>query len=265
MSHHFGIYNLFVSCLYRFRILVVGKVRQSGTQPVSGQLIEVEITEGLGKILAHQHRLQNGHSSLYSALLRFCLLDVAAFEIRLHRKDQIYTARSREMIIVILSSTSTLVLNPAMARACRLSGSSFRIGLIRAVQLLRDYMLCGRGSMPHLSEFCLAHVLRFRICVPTLDAINGSIGEGIGEILGLDRGECIHMQSLRIQPTQEPVPVVVASTKFDQAVAIEGGSRTNARARYEQSCRSLFRREPRDVPAEIVSGICTLFCVLVPC
>jgi len=51
------------------------------------------------------------------------------------------------------------------------------------------------------------------------------------------------------------VPVIVAFTKFDQVVAIEVGSsaRTNARARYEQACRCLFRREPRDVPAEIVS------------
>jgi len=49
--------------------------------------------------------------------------------------------------------------------------------------------------------------------------------------------------------------VIVAFTKFDQVVRIEGGSsaRTSARARVEQSCRSLFRREPRDVPAEIVS------------
>jgi len=50
-------------------------------------------------------------------------------------------------------------------------------------------------------------------------------------------------------------PVIVAFTKFDQAVALEGGSsaRSSARARVDQSCRSLFRREPRDVPAEIVS------------
>lgn len=57
------------------------------------------------------------------------------------------------------------------------------------------------------------------------------------------------------------MPTVVAFTKFDQAVAIEGGSsaKSSARARVEHSCRSLFRREPRDVPAEIVSGTGTLF------
>ena len=55
---------------------------------------------------------------------------------------------------------------------------------------------------------------------------------------------------------------IVAFTKFDQAVAIEGGSsaRSSARARVDHSCRSLFRKEPRDVPAEIVSGSCSLFC-----
>jgi hypothetical protein len=52
------------------------------------------------------------------------------------------------------------------------------------------------------------------------------------------------------------VPTVVAFTKFDQAVALKGGgsARTNARARFEQSCRAVFRREPMDVPAEMVSG-----------
>jgi hypothetical protein len=57
------------------------------------------------------------------------------------------------------------------------------------------------------------------------------------------------------------VPVVVAFTKFDQAVAIEGGdsARSSARTRVDQSCRSLFRRELKDVPAEIVSGSCPLF------
>jgi hypothetical protein len=59
------------------------------------------------------------------------------------------------------------------------------------------------------------------------------------------------------------VPVVVAYTKFDQIVPTEGGSsaRSGARARVEQSCRSLFRSdsgEPRGVPAEIVSGSCSL-------
>ena len=61
------------------------------------------------------------------------------------------------------------------------------------------------------------------------------------------------------------MPIIVAFTKFDQAVAVEGGNpaRSNVRARIEQSCRSLLHREPRDVPAEIVSGSCSHFCGIV--
>ena len=57
--------------------------------------------------------------------------------------------------------------------------------------------------------------------------------------------------------------MIVAFTKFDLVVAIEDGSsaRANARRRIEQSCRSHFRREPRDVPAEIVSGSFFFFLV----
>ena len=68
------------------------------------------------------------------------------------------------------------------------------------------------------------------------------------------------IQYLHIRLTRDLVPVVVAFTKFDQAVAIEGGSfvRTDARTRIEQSCRSLFGRELSDVPVEIVAGTCFL-------
>ena len=46
---------------------------------------------------------------------------------------------------------------------------------------------------------------------------------------------------------------------------MEGGksARTHARAKIEHSCRSLFHRDPRDVPAEIVSGSCSHFCGMV--
>jgi len=76
------------------------------------------------------------------------------------------------------------------------------------------------------------------------------------------RGICVLIRGSHIRLIRGSAPVIVAFTKFDQAVAIEGGSsaRTSARARIDQSCRSLFRREPRDVPAEIVSGICSLYC-----
>jgi hypothetical protein len=62
------------------------------------------------------------------------------------------------------------------------------------------------------------------------------------------------------------VPVIVAFTKFELLVSrllIDSGSgdtphreraRNDAYAQCEQLCRSLFGREPRDVPAEIISS-----------
>ncbi|KAI0269641.1 hypothetical protein BGY98DRAFT_286349 [Russula aff. rugulosa BPL654] len=83
------------------------------------------------------------------------------------------------------------------------------------------------------------------MCIPTSDAIGGSIGEGVGDILNIRR-----------------VPVVLIFTKSDLAFPHISGSgsghyqhqdRTRAYAHCEQLCRSLFRREARDVPAELVS------------
>jgi len=62
-----------------------------------------------------------------------------------------------------------------------------------------------------------------------------------------------------------PVPVVVAFTKSDLAFPHISGhdngnyryqdrTRTREYAQCEQLCRFLFRREARDVPAELVSG-----------
>ena len=68
------------------------------------------------------------------------------------------------------------------------------------------------------------------------------------------------------------MPVIVVLTKFDMVVSQvlhdSGGrsfqhderARTIAYLQCEQACRSLFRTEPRDVPAEIVSGSWCLFC-----
>ncbi|KAI0276081.1 hypothetical protein BGY98DRAFT_1188012 [Russula aff. rugulosa BPL654] len=85
------------------------------------------------------------------------------------------------------------------------------------------------------------------ICIPTSDAVDGSIGEGLDEILSMRR-----------------VPVVVAFTKSDLAYPDISGSedgnhqyqdrtRTRAYAQCEELCCSLFSREARDVPAELVS------------
>ncbi|KAN0113928.1 hypothetical protein V8E52_007236, partial [Russula decolorans] len=84
------------------------------------------------------------------------------------------------------------------------------------------------------------------VCIPTSDAINGSIGEGVDDILNLG------------------VPVVVAFTKSDLAYPHISGSesgnyqyrdrtRTRAYTQCNELCRSLFRRDSRDVPAELVS------------
>ena len=75
------------------------------------------------------------------------------------------------------------------------------------------------------------------------------------------RGEHLQIQGPHPQLIQDSVPVVVAFTKFDVVILIEGKNpqdhekaRANAYARCEESCRSLFRKDPGDVPAEIVQG-----------
>ena len=71
------------------------------------------------------------------------------------------------------------------------------------------------------------------------------------------------MYSIRL--SGKSAPVVVAFTKSDLAYPHISGSesghywyqdrtRTRAHAQCEQLCHSLFRREARDVPAELVSG-----------
>ena len=81
----------------------------------------------------------------------------------------------------------------------------------------------------------------------------------------MKKGKRIQIQSLYIRLTGSSVPVVVAFTKsdesFPQITGSESGSsqyqdrtRFRAYAQCEQLCRPLFRTEPRDVPAELVSG-----------
>ena len=79
------------------------------------------------------------------------------------------------------------------------------------------------------------------------------------------RGRPSHFHGLPIRLIGKSAPVVVAFTKSDLAFPHISGSesgqyqyldrtRTRAYAQCEQLCRSLFRREARDVPAELVSG-----------
>ncbi|KAN0136727.1 hypothetical protein V8E53_005497 [Lactarius tabidus] len=86
------------------------------------------------------------------------------------------------------------------------------------------------------------------ICVPASDAIAGRFGDGVKEILALRN-----------------VPVILVFTKFDMVVSqvlldrfsgapqYHEGARASAHSMYEGSCRHIFDKEPRDVPAEIVS------------
>ena len=101
------------------------------------------------------------------------------------------------------------------------------------------------------------------MCIPTSDAIGGSIGEGVGDILNIRRGRHSDFQGLNNLLIGDSVPVVLIFTKSDLAFPHISGSgsghyqhqdRTRAYAHCEQLCRSLFRREARDVPAELVSG-----------
>jgi hypothetical protein len=102
--------------------------------------------------------------------------------------------------------------------------------------------------------------------VPTSDVIDGKLGDGAEEILGLNKGKCTSKHSLYSTEQATVVPIIVVSTKFDLAISqalidIPGenprryeDARTAAYKRYERSCRSLFHRN-RDVPIEIVSSI----------
>jgi hypothetical protein len=70
------------------------------------------------------------------------------------------------------------------------------------------------------------------------------------------------------------VPAILVLTKLDLVISqvlldrfsgapqYHEGARASAHTMYEESCRHMFDKEPRDVPAEIVSGINSLFPVL---
>ncbi|KAF8267151.1 hypothetical protein EI94DRAFT_1802156 [Lactarius quietus] len=111
------------------------------------------------------------------------------------------------------------------------------------LQIIQDFI--SRRTDPNRTPSERLHAVW--VCVPTSDAIDGRVGGGIEGILGLRN-----------------VPVVLVFTKFDVVVSqvlfdIGGDAqhyeraRTRAYTMFEDSCRRLFRRDPRDVPAEIVS------------
>jgi hypothetical protein len=93
----------------------------------------------------------------------------------------------------------------------------------------------------------------------------------VKEILEMKSGEWVLIQDLSIQLIRDSVHVIIVLTKFDVVVSRmlagpEGRNsqhderaRTRAYTQCEESCRSLFCTEPKDVPAEIVSGSISLF------
>ncbi|KAF8269504.1 hypothetical protein EI94DRAFT_1828906 [Lactarius quietus] len=85
------------------------------------------------------------------------------------------------------------------------------------------------------------------ICVPLSDVIDRNLGDGVKEILNIGK-----------------VPVILVFTKFDVVVSrvlfnIAGGdpqqyerARAHAHTMYQDSRPRLFRKDPSDVPAQIV-------------
>jgi len=121
------------------------------------------------------------------------------------------------------------------------SGFESRAGNSQNLQTIRNFISC--RTDPNLSPSDRLHAVW--ICVPASDAIAGKLGEGVEEILRTGT-----------------VPVILVFTKFDLVVSqvlfdiAHGdaeGARAIAHAKYEDSCRRLLRKDPRDVPVEIVS------------
>lgn len=102
--------------------------------------------------------------------------------------------------------------------------------------------------------------------MPASGIIDGNLGDGMDEILGMNKGEYADWQPLHLTEQATVVPVVVVATKFDLVVSrvlfdIANGdtrfyeeAKTTAYERYKRSCRSLFSRGTRDVAVEAVSS-----------
>jgi hypothetical protein len=93
------------------------------------------------------------------------------------------------MITVILLYTNALDLNLVMFRAYELFEISSQPVPIQIVQPQKDWMPSGEKLETALILVRLKS--QPRICVPTSDAQNGNIGEGVEEILNMRRGKSI--------------------------------------------------------------------------
>ncbi|KAI9456396.1 hypothetical protein BJY52DRAFT_1381678 [Lactarius psammicola] len=124
------------------------------------------------------------------------------------------------------------------------SGFEPQAGDSQNLQIIRDFISHRTDASRSPSERLHA----IWICVPASDVIDGRLGNGVEEILGL-----------------RTVPVVIVFTKFDVVVSqvlfdVAGGdtqhherARVKAHIMYEDSCRRVFHKEPRDMPAVVVS------------
>ena len=108
------------------------------------------------------------------------------------------TWRSTRTITIVLSSTSALHLNQAMLRTYRLSWILSQAVRTRAVQPRKDCMPSGRETKLQITLILFDWFFFTRICVPASDAINGSIGEGIEDILNIRSGKRVQVQGLFI-------------------------------------------------------------------
>ena len=127
----------------------MGKVRSCKAQPSLSQI---------DPALDHREARANLHSSILSSKWTYwCATSLDRghicehnhfLEVRLRQElrqeEPISTMRFIQKTTVISLSTSTLGLNLAISRACRLSGNSSHTGLTRAVQLLKNYTPFGR-------------------------------------------------------------------------------------------------------------------------
>ncbi|KAH8985726.1 hypothetical protein EDB86DRAFT_3246299 [Lactarius hatsudake] len=116
------------------------------------------------------------------------------------------------------------------------SGLGSQAGDSRNLQIIRDFILHRTDVNRSPSE----RLHTVWICVSASDVIAGRLGEGVEEILGM-----------------RTVPVILVITKFDVGVRGDAQQHEHTRARAfamcEDSCRRLFNKDLRDVPAEIVS------------
>ena len=120
----------------------------------------------------------------------------------------------------------------------------------------------------------LADQCQFRVCVPASDVVAGRLGDEVKDILALRNGTHGQRYFPLTSLTRISVPVVLVITKFDVVVSqalFDGFSgapqqlncaQDSAHRMYEESCRRVFEKEPREVPAEIVSGIHSFVTVL---